>query len=138
VGEPPRWAIDTNVIVSGLLSPAGPPGRLVDMILAAELQLVFDDRIEAEYCEVLGRSHLRIAASQRHAWLAILPFQCRVTALPWRHPAPPDPDDVMFLEVALQATDQVLVTGNQRHYPAGCCGPVKVLTPAQAWTRLAR
>ena len=34
VSDAPVWVLDTNVLVSGLLSPFGPPGRLVDALLA--------------------------------------------------------------------------------------------------------
>ena len=49
-----RIVVDTNVLVSGLLSPHGPPGRMVDGIVAEELVVLFDDRILDEYRDVLG------------------------------------------------------------------------------------
>lgn len=52
--EAPTWVFDTNVVVSGLLSPLGPPGRLIDMVLARQLRMTLDERIEAEYREVLS------------------------------------------------------------------------------------
>lgn len=44
----PVWVLDTNVVVSGLLSAHGPPARLLDAALAGSLRLSLDDRIEAE------------------------------------------------------------------------------------------
>ena len=134
--EAPCWVLDTNVIVSGLLSAQGPPGRLLDMVLARRLRLAIDDRIAAEYREVMGRPKFAIEASRCDAFLAILQLQHSVTAAPWPHRHPPDPDDAVFLEVALHATGRTLVTGNRRHYPRACRGPVKVLTPREAWARL--
>jgi putative PIN family toxin of toxin-antitoxin system len=135
VADVPLWVLDTNVVVSGLLSASGPPGRLVDVLLARRLRLAFDDRIEAEYREVLVRSKLGIERVRRDAFLAILQFQEHVTALPWPHRPPPDEDDVVFLEVALQTPAQIVVTGNLRHFPAGCRGSVTVLSPRSAWQR---
>lgn len=132
------WVLDTNVIVSGLLSPHGPPGRLLDMILARMLRLTYDDRIEAEYRDVLSRPAFAFPVPRREAFLGILRFQDHVTALPWNWPAPPDLDDLPFLEVATSATDRVLVTGNLKHFPPRCRGPVDVLSPAQAWAELAK
>jgi predicted nucleic acid-binding protein len=43
-----RIVLDTNVLVSGLLSPHGPPGRIFDLLLGGKLTLVFDDRLLAE------------------------------------------------------------------------------------------
>jgi predicted nucleic acid-binding protein len=37
--------LDTNVVVSGLLSAAGPPARIVDLVAGGELALLFDDRL---------------------------------------------------------------------------------------------
>jgi len=49
------WVLDTNVIVSGLISPLGPPGRIVDALLARKLLIAVDDRILQEYREDMGR-----------------------------------------------------------------------------------
>jgi len=130
-----RAVLDTNVVVSGLLSASGPPGRLVDVLLARRLTLAFDDRIEAEYREVLARPRLGIERVRRDAFLAILQFQEHVTALPWPHPPPPDEDDVVFLEVAFQTPARTVVTGNLKHFPPGCRGSVTVLSPRAAWQR---
>jgi putative PIN family toxin of toxin-antitoxin system len=136
VADTPLWVLDTNVLVSGLLSPSAPPGRLVDALLGRRLRLAFDDRIEIEYREVLARPRLGIEASRREAFLAILQFQAHVTARPWPHPIPPDEDDVVFLEVALQTTERTVVTGNLRHFPPRCRGPVAVLSPRAAFESL--
>jgi putative PIN family toxin of toxin-antitoxin system len=47
--------LDTNVLVSGLLSPFGPCGRIVCMVSSGELTISLDARILAEYEEVLCR-----------------------------------------------------------------------------------
>ncbi len=131
--DPPVWVVDTNVLVSGLLSPFGPPGRLVDVLQAGGLRLAVDDRIEAEYREVLARPRFGIERFRQDAFLAILQFQEHVAALPWTHGPPPDEDDVMFLEVALQTAARTLVTGNVRHFPPRCRGSVTVWSPRTAW-----
>jgi len=38
---------------SGFLSPIGPPGRIMEWLRAGGAQAVLDDRIAAEYAEVL-------------------------------------------------------------------------------------
>ena len=130
------WVFDTNVLVSGLLSPFGPPGRLVDALRTLRLRLAFDDRIEAEYREVLARPRLGVAPFRREAFLEILPFQQHVAAVPWPHRQPPDEDDVMFLEVALQTSARIVVTGNAKHFPPACRGPVTVWSPREAMNAL--
>ena len=135
MGETPVWVLDTNVLVSGLLSPSGPPGRLVDVLLARRLRLALDDRVELEYREVLARPKLAVEPVRREAFLAILQFQEHLTAMPWPHRVPPDEDDVIFLEVALQTSAGVVVTGNLKHFPRSCRGPLTVLSPRAAWER---
>lgn len=135
MADVPLWVLDTNVVVSGLLSASAPPGRLIDVLLARRLRLAFDDRVEAEYREVLARPRLGIEQVRHEAFLAILQFQEHVTAMPWPHRAPPDEDDALFLEVALQTSARTVVTGNLRHFPSGCRGPVVVLSPRAAWER---
>ena len=133
MGDVPVWVLDTNVLVSGLLSPSAPPGRLVDVLLGRRLRLALDDRIEIEYREAMARPRLGIEPVRRDAFLAILQFQEHVTAMPWPHRAPPDAADVIFLEVALQTPERTIVTGNLKHFPPGCRGPVIVMSPRAAW-----
>lgn len=135
MADAPVWVLDSNVLVSGLLSPLGPPGRLVDVCLSRRLRLAFDDRLELEYREVLARPKLGIDRTRREAFLAVLQFQDHVTAAPWPYGTPPDLDDIPFLEVALETSARVLVTGNLKHFPARCRGPVTILPPRQAWER---
>lgn len=60
VDDAPSWAFDTNVVVSGLLPALGPPGRLIDMVVARQLRMTLDERIEGVYREVLSRPKFEI------------------------------------------------------------------------------
>ena len=134
--DAPVWVVDTNVLVSGLLSPFGPPGRLADALQSRRLRLALDDRIETEYRDVLARPRLGVAPFRREAFLTILQFQQHVAAAPWPYRQPPDEDDVMFLEVALQTSARIVVTGNVRHFPPACRDPVTVWPPRDAMRAL--
>lgn len=118
------------------MSPHGPPGRLVDALLARQLQLVLDDRIIAEYREVLARPKFRMDSARGTAFLAILPFQLHVSATVRKGLCASDPDDTVFLEVAAASEQRTLVTGNTKHYPAKSRGQVRLLTPAEAVEQL--
>lgn len=127
-----RAVFDTNVIVSGFLSPAGPPGRIVEWLRSGAVQAVLDDRIAAEYAEVLARPVFQLPAVEVDIVLAAI----RARAF-WAEAAAgqsagslPDPDDAPFLECAGTA-GVPLVTGNLRHFPKSGAGKVPVLTPAQ-------
>ena len=122
--------LDTNVLVSGLLQPFGVPGEIVRLVAAERITLYYDARVMAEYREVLHRDKFRF--NQRH--LEQLLDQIKrcgelVTASPLFKRLP-DPDDEMFLEIALAAKAKYLVTGNLQHFPdSAMVNNVLVLSP---------
>jgi predicted nucleic acid-binding protein len=134
-----RAVFDTNVIVSGLLSPAGPPGRIVEWLRSGIVQAVLDDRVAAEYTEVLARPRFGLPSGEVDIVLAAIRLGAvRVEVGPQDRAAGlPDPDDAPFLECA-RAAGVPLVTGNARHFPKSVARAVVVLTPAQFVARLAR
>jgi predicted nucleic acid-binding protein len=127
-----RAVLDTNVIVSGFLSPAGPPGRIVEWLRSGAVQAVLDDRIAAEYAEVLTRPAFQLPAVEVDIVLAAIRARAFwVEAAAGQRPATlPDPDAAPFLECA-QTAGVPLVTGNLWHFPKSVAGKVPVLTPAQ-------
>ena len=127
-----RAVFDTNVVVSGFLSPAGPPGRIVEWLRNGEVQAVLDDRIMAEYAEVLARPVFRLPVAEVDLVLAVIrarSFWVEAAAQHLAHDLP-DPDDAPFLECARTA-GVPLVTGNLRHFPKSAAKDVVVITPAQ-------
>jgi len=129
------WVIDTNVVVSGLLSPHGPSARVLDAVLDGRVKLVYDARILAEYRDVLRRPRLKLARDKITASLNGLQGQTMVTPSPLAV-ASPDADDIVFIEAALTTTDKTIVTGNLADYPPEILHGARVLTPAQAAAEL--
>jgi uncharacterized protein len=127
--------LDTNILVSALISPFRPPARVLDMVLGGDIQVAYDDRLLAEYREVPARPKFSFAPEDVATLLAYLETDGEhVTARPLPH-ALPDADDLPFLEVAAQA-GKVLITGNVVHYPPAVRGAVQVYTPSEflrAW-----
>ncbi len=122
--------LDTNILVSALLSPFGPPARVLDMVLSGDIRAAYDDRLMAEYREVLARPKFGFAPGDVATVLAYLEADGeRVTARPLQR-ALPDPDDLPFLEVAVQA-EAVLITGNTAHYGEAVRGEVRVVRPGE-------
>ena len=61
MATPPRVVLDTNVLVSGLLRRHGSPSaRILDAAADSIIHVLLDDRILAEYAEVLVRPRLRL------------------------------------------------------------------------------
>lgn len=127
-----RAVVDTNVIVSGFLSPTGPPGRMVEWLRSGAVQAVLDDRIAAEYRQVLLRPAFRLPPTEVTLVLAKISSQAFWMEVPPGAAAKdlPAPDDLPFLECAW-ASGVSLVTGNLRHFPKRVAGTTPILTPAQ-------
>ena len=50
-----RIVLDTNVIISGLITMDGMPAQIVNLLLNGRITLVLDGRILREYTEVMNR-----------------------------------------------------------------------------------
>ena len=126
-----KVVVDTNVLVSGFLNPYGPPGSIVGLAASGDLTLCYDARILAEYREVLLRPKFELDAAAADDFLAQIEAEGEpVAAAPLpRHL--PDRSDEPFLEVALSAGAECLVTGNGTHFPSRLCLGMKVLSPAE-------
>ena len=126
-----KIVLDTNVLVSGLLNPYGPPGELVRMASAGVLVLCHDPRILTEYRDVLHRQEFGFRRSHVTALLDQITVGGHpVTAEPLEHHLR-DRDDEMFLEVALSGGVRYLVTGNHADYKGSPHHSVSVVSPAQ-------
>jgi len=124
--------LDTNVLVSGLITADHPPGRIVDLIRAGVVRLAADDRILAEYEEVLGRLFFRryFTVEEKDRVMAFIRTDSLRCVCVKRFSGLPDPSDSPFAETAL-AAGVPLVTGNLKHFPRQACGGIQALTPAQ-------
>lgn len=130
-----KIVLDTNVLVSAVLTPHGASARVLDAVLAGVLELALDNRILDEYREVLARPKFALPASAVHDLLAFLAGTAEhLVAAPVKDPLP-DESDRPFLEVA-QTAGAILVTGNARHFPARARRGLQVLGPAGLLGRL--
>jgi uncharacterized protein len=127
--NPEKVVPDTNVLVSALLNSFGPPGRILDLVLAGELVVAHDDRILSEWRAVLRREKFGFSVSDIEALLSFVDDEGLKV-----NPSPlgvelPDPDDVPFLEVAHTA-EATIITGNTKHYPPEMRRGGEVMEPA--------
>ena len=129
-----RLVIDTNVLVSGLLKPSGPPGRILDKVVQGIVIPVYSSVILDEYEAVLTRRKFAFDPASTGALLELIAAEgwpvSRIARLDMRFR---DEDDRPFYECAA-AADCPLVTGNIRDFPAK--GSVEILNPAQLMRRL--
>ena len=130
-----QWVIDTNVIVSGLMTPSGSSAQIIDAILNGQVKLVYDSRILKEYRDVLSRPRLKLPPMKIQALLVSMHRQLlvspRVSGI-----IGPDSDDIIFIEAALATTDKTIITGNLAHFQKRILQEVRILTPVQALAEL--
>ncbi len=125
-----RAVLDTNVIVSALLQPLGPPARVFLLAVSGSIQLCISGQVYAEYEEVIRRPRFRRPETTITAALDIV----REKGF-WVRPADAiracvDPDDDIFLECAAAAQADYLATGNLKHFPSSWMN-TRVVTPSE-------
>ena len=130
--------LDTNVLVSGLLTPHSPAAMLVRLTAQGSIRLAFDERILAEYREVLTRPKFGFGVEQVGNFLAQIEEEGLKIAAQPLGAALPDPDDLPFLEVALSAGVDYLVTGNVKHYPPRERRGIRVISPRECLESISR
>jgi len=111
-----KVTIDTNVIVSALMSPGGNPYKILDWVTDEKLKLCYSQEILDEYIDVLSRPHFKFSSQERDNFIqGVQRFGLSVQPLPSYIPLP-DEDDRCFYDVA-KLSEAILITGNIKHYP---------------------
>jgi putative PIN family toxin of toxin-antitoxin system len=112
-----RVVLDTNVVVSALLRPLGPPAQVFLLAVSGAIRPCITGDVYAEYEEVIRRPRFCLDEGVIVAALETI----REKAL-WVRPTEvvrvcADPDDDIFLGCAQAAGATYLVTGNPKHFP---------------------
>jgi uncharacterized protein len=131
-----RVVIDTNVLVSGLLTSGGLPGAVINLAISGEVQWFASPSVLAEYEEVLKRPRLAIGSRKAADAMARIRAIVSLVSPTLRVAAASDPDDNQFLECAEAAQANYVVTGNIRHFPE-VWKETRIVTPREfidAWT----
>jgi putative PIN family toxin of toxin-antitoxin system len=127
---PLRLVIDTNVLISAAIKPAGVQRTVLLLAITKPARLYVSRPILEEYSEVLSRPELRIRKGLRQQLLQLIKNHCYTVAPTRLLEIASDPDDNMFLECADTARADYLVTGNQKHFPR-FWKKTKVITPRE-------
>lgn len=130
-----RVVLDTNVIVSGLLSPGGPPAELLERFERGLLTLVTSDPQIEELRDVLARPRIASRLPEDVARRFLEHFDARATIcglLPAVE-ASPDPKDDFLLATALAGGAELIVTGDKRHLLSlGAFAGIAIVTAAKS------
>ena len=127
--------LDTNVVVSALMHEGTPPSTVLRAALRRSFRCFVSDEVFAEYEAICARYHFKIPAHD--VLTALREFRKIAT---WVIPAKRihaafDSDDNKFLECALEARTDYVVTGNLRHFPAQF-QDIRIVCPRQFTTVL--
>lgn len=114
---PLRLVIDTNVLISAALKPAGLQRTVLLLAISKPAQFYVSAPIVQEYTDVLGRPELRIRRGLRHQLLQLIKNRSYLVTPARRLEITRDPDDNIFLECADAARADYLITGNPKHFP---------------------
>ena len=126
-----KIVLDTNVLVSGLLTPFGSSGEIVCMVSAGVLTLQYDSRILLEYQEVLYRSKFQFDKELIDTLLTYVKQNGQIIPASPLKKHLPDPDDEPFLEIAIGGRAVCLITGNKSHFPRQFRQGMKILSPSE-------
>jgi len=119
--------IDTNVIVSSMLSSRlSPPVSIMNLVANEMLTVCYDERIWEEYVDVLYRPHFKFDPWGVKTILHSIKSAGFLVNPPAHEVVLPDPNDQAFYEVADLCLCP-LITGNQRHFPV----EPHIMTPAE-------
>ena len=133
-----RIVVDTNVLVSAILSPDGAAREVVRRCLTGKTQPLISNALFLEYEDVLAREKLFATApidpEEGATLLDALLGSCQwinITFL-WR-PNLPDESDNHLIELAVAGNAERIVTGNVRDLAAGelLFKGFSVVTPGQ-------
>ena len=130
----PRWVLDTNVLLSALLFPAGRVTWLRDAWRAETVLPLASRATIAELIRVLSYAKFRLTDREREDLLGdYLPYcESVVVSDPPLVPDCRDPFDRPFLELALVGRADALVTGDNDLHALSPAFPVPILTPGAA------
>jgi putative PIN family toxin of toxin-antitoxin system len=113
---PIKCVLDTNIILSAMLSYSGYPAKIFDAVVEKEIKMYITKKIISEYKDVLSRDYFKISHEKigrtiniiRKLSTVIIP---EISSFPMK-----DESDRIFFDAA-QNAEAWLVTGNIKHFP---------------------
>jgi putative PIN family toxin of toxin-antitoxin system len=127
-----RLILDTNILLSALLSPLGAPAKLLDAWERKRFTLVACDTLIAELRDVAGRPFFRARLRPSLAELlaaGLRDFSLFCRELPSGSIAP-DPKDSYLLALAEASHADFLVTGDKQLLSLKQHKSIRIVTPA--------
>lgn len=138
-----RIVVDTNLLVSGVISAGGLPRQLLDAAKAGEFELCTSEVLLAELLDVLSRSKFAARLAQAGLTPEGIVGELRRLAVVIPTPvAPPrvvptDPDDDHVIAAAIAGSADLIASGDKRDLlPMGAYAGIPIVTARDALGRL--
>ncbi len=134
-----RVVLDTNVLVSALISEDGPPARLHRAWLDGGFELATSDAQIAEIAEVLARPKMErfIDAGSAAILAENLDTRAFVVDCPPMTGLSPDPKDDAILATAIAVGAELVISGDKKHMLAlGEVEGIPIVDAGEALRRL--
>lgn len=126
-----RAVIDTNVLVSGLLTLSGNAALVLLAVHQGLVHPCFSDPILDEYKAVLARPRFGFSPEEIEALLLMFRAKGEFFQPDASPIVSPDPADTKFIHCALAAGADYLVTGNKRDFPDAPYGVTRIVNAAE-------
>lgn len=132
-----RLVLDTNTVISGLLWPGGPPGRLIDLALIGRIEIYTSAALLAELQSVLARAKflkplLRRGINATDLFDGYAALALRVAPIDTPRIVTCDPDDDHVIACAITAGAEMIVSGDRDLLDLKSHRDVRILTAANA------
>ena len=130
-----RVVVDTNVIISALISPAGPPGRIIAAWHRRQITVVVSEAMLVELRDAMHYPRVRRRISMTDEELSTVLDDLASAATAIDEPdhvavLVRDPDDAIFVEAAVAGNADYIVTGDRDLLELGSYEGIRVVTPA--------
>ena len=126
------WVLDTNTLISRLLTPGGVPAKAVDQALASGTLLVSEETMN-ELARVLDRPKFDpyVSREDRRRFIKLLGGVARIVPIVREVHVCRDPKDDMFLNVALNGEAKAIISGDADLLELDPFHGVRVIKPAE-------
>ena len=112
-----KVVLDTNIVVSALLSPQGLSAKLLNLVFDKKLTIVYDNNIFAEYLEVLNRDKFMLDKELVNLVIDFISKEGEYIIAEFQNIQFIDEDDKVFYEVYKGGDVDYFITENKKHFP---------------------
>ncbi|MEW8959264.1 MAG: putative toxin-antitoxin system toxin component, PIN family [Moorella sp. (in: firmicutes)] len=131
-----KVVLDTNVVISGMLAPVGPPGKIVDLWADGKIEVVVSPAVITEYMGVFLRPKFaKVGTVEERQQLleGFINLENTILVLPdvEVNAINADPSDNRFLECAKTGETNSLISGDSHLLALEEYEGIPIITPGQ-------